>query len=121
MSIASRSGGSLAGPDSGSSLGTTSSPPIPDVPLGDSLTFAPLALPNFGFSPTVGVDAATGASPATQEAAVDATNRAIDAAMVKIPSNGTGTGIGIVAALSVLLLGAALAAQVREARHTIPD
>ena len=58
------------------------------------------------------------AAPAADEAA---TERVATASMVDVPDGGTETGLGIVAGLSILLLGAALAAHVREARHIIPD
>ncbi len=107
-------GGSLAGPDDRGA--GTSRPAIPDVPVGDSLTLAPLALPDFGFSPTF--ESSAEVSPAATEAAADPV-QAI--AAEGLSGEGAGTEIGIVIVLSLMLLGAAFAAQTRQNRHTIPD
>lgn len=110
--------GSLSGADRGSAAAGTSSPAIPDVPVGDSLTFAPLALPDFGFSPTVGLD------PVAPEAVIADVHHAVEAAALDPFRAGEGTNVGLVLAVSLLLLGAAWAAQAhqaRQARHTIPD
>ncbi len=114
-------GGSLSGADSGATLGGASSPAIPDIPVGDSLTLAPLALPDFGFGQDFDVDASVLASPEAIEEAAAVAEQAIGASVVDVSGDGTTTGLGIVAGLTVLLLGAALAAHVREQRHVIPD
>lgn len=114
-------GGSLSGDDSSGARRGSSSPAIPDVPVGDTLTFAPLALPDFGFSPTVGLGpSAEIASSTAADAAVDDAQLALDAAMAGLPGS-RGTEIGVVVVLSLLLLGAAFAAQAHKNAHTIPD
>ncbi|HEV8115133.1 MAG TPA: hypothetical protein VGP53_02765 [Acidimicrobiales bacterium] len=116
------SGDSLSAVGSGEATRSTPSPAIPDVPVGDPLTLAPLALPDFGFSPTVGLaPAADLASPAAASGAADGVQLAAEAAARRLPSRGDGPEVVVVVALSVLLLGAAFATQSRQNRHTIPD
>lgn len=107
-----------SGADHGGAAVGTSSPAIPDVPVGDSLTFAPLALPDFGFSPSVGLD------PVVPDTVIEDVQQAIDAAALDPFAPGGGTNVGLVIVVSLLLLGAAWAAQAHQAgqaRHTIPD
>lgn len=108
-------GGSLGGP--GGVGSTTSSSAIPDVPVGDSLTFAPLALPNFGFSDTVGLEEEASAPVEAERAPVSLE----EAAAASLPDGGSGTQVGVVIVVSLLLIGGAFAAQAQQNRHTIPD
>jgi hypothetical protein len=106
-------GGSLSA--SGSGLGTTAdSPAIPDVPVGDSLTFAPLALPSFGFDPEF-------VAPEEAAAVEDAPLQLEQAAAASLPDGGAGTQVGVVVVLSLLLIGGAFAAQAHQNRHVIPE
>jgi hypothetical protein len=111
-------GGSVSA-SGGSATPATSSPPIPDVPVGDSLTFAPLALPDFGFSPTVGLE-----PPGASQAVIDDVQQALNATAFDLAVAGDGSGAGVVIVVSLLLLAGAWAAKVHQARqahHTIPD
>ncbi len=110
-------GGSLSAPDGSGS--PTVSPSIPDVPMGDSLTLGPLALPDFGFSSTIGADEGDDELAAAPTEA-DAVPLELEQAAA-LPGDGNGTQVGVVVVLSLLLCGGAFAAQVRENRHTIPD
>jgi len=97
-----------------STSGSSSSPSsagVPDVPVGDPLTLAPLALPDFGFSQTMEPVAA----PANE--AELALAEAVDA----LPDQGRGAELAVVVVLSLLLIGAAGIAQLQQDRHTIPD
>jgi len=115
-------GESLSAAGTGEVTRTTSSPAIPDVPVGDPLTLAPLALPEFGFNPTIGLGpAADAASSLAASGAVDEAQLAVDEALGNLPSNGNGPEIAVVVVMSILLLGAAIASQAHQNRHTIPD
>jgi hypothetical protein len=112
-------GGSVSATGDGGATPATSSPAIPDVPVGDSLTFAPLALPDFGFSPTIGLD-----PQIASEAVIEDVQRAINATALDLADPGNGAHPGVVVVVSLLLLGAAWAAQAQQARQahrTIPD
>ena len=111
-------GGSLSATGSGDATRSTSSPTSPGVPAGDPFTFAPLALPDFGFSPTIGLaPAADFASPAAASGAADG----VQLAAAGLPNAGDGPEVVVVAVMSILLLGAAFATQAHQNRHTIPD
>jgi len=115
-------GGSLSAAGTGEVTRTTSSPAIPDVPVGDPLTLAPLALPEFGFNPTIGLGpAADAASALAAGGALDEAQLAVDEALGNLPSNGNGPEVAVVVVMSILLLGAAFASQAHQNRHTIPD
>jgi hypothetical protein len=112
-------GGSVSASAGAGATPATSSSAMPDVPVGDSLTFAPLALPDFGFSPTVGLE-----SSAPSPELVDEVQHAVNAAAIDLANPSHGVNVGVVLAASLLLLGAAFATQAhqaRQARHTIPD
>jgi len=108
-------GGSLSAPSSGLGASTADSPAIPDVPVGDSLTFAPLALPSFGFDTEFVAPEA--AAPAAEDAPLLLEQAAADA----LPDGGAGTQVGVVVVLSLLLIGGAFAAQAHQNRHVIPE
>jgi hypothetical protein len=110
-------GGSLSGSGSGLGASTTDSPAIPDVPVGDSLTFAPLALPSFGFDPQFVAPEEAAAPTAADDAALSMEQAAADA----LPDGGPGTQVGVVVVLSLLLIGGAFAAQAHQNRHVIPE
>lgn len=100
-----------------SSSGTTAtpvdSPAIPDVPVGDSLTLAPLALPDFGFDQDFEIPAA-----ATELAAaapvVDEAELAFQAAADRLQEGSSGPEVLVTVAAVVLLLGTAVALDVRK-------
>jgi hypothetical protein len=109
-------GGSLSAPESSLGASTAESPAIPDVPVGDSLTFAPLALPSFGFD-TEFVAPEETAAPVAEDAPLQLEQAAADA----LPDGGAGTQVGVVVVLSLLLIGGAFAAQAHQNRHVIPE
>ena len=96
--------------------GSTSSARVPDVPVGDPLTLAPLALPEFGFDPSFAPGAtAEVAAPSADAAKAAAITEAMAAGDSHLPE------VAVVAILSALLLAAAGAAQLQANRHQIPD
>jgi hypothetical protein len=104
-----------AAPAPAATGGATSSDKVPAVPVGDPLTLAPLALPEFGFDPsfapavTVDTDTAQTAHEARLAAVEDSLGGDSRAELV------------VVAGLSVVLLAAAGVAQLEAKRHQIPD
>jgi hypothetical protein len=105
-------GGSASTSGSG---GTTSSAAVPDVPVGDPLLLAPLALPDFGFSPTFEPVEVADLAPAVDEAEV-ALAEAADA----LSDQGSGAELAVVVVLSLLLIAGAGVAHLQAQRHTIP-
>jgi hypothetical protein len=115
---ASSSGGSVStGSSSSSSPSSTSSASVPDVPVGDPLTLAPLALPDFGFDPAFTPAAVDVAAPTPAAAEAAAYEEMMDA----LPDQGHGPELAVVVVLSLLLLAGAGVAQVQANRHQIPD
>ncbi|MGK2949322.1 MAG: hypothetical protein ACSLFP_12150, partial [Acidimicrobiales bacterium] len=110
-------GGDLSGPIAVG--GTTSS--IPDVPVGSTLYLGSLAVPEFDLAGSDAVDL-----PAQQTGAVIAdevveqAQLASDAVDEALPDGGGGA-LAAVAAMSVLLVAGAGAAQLRQRRHVIAD
>ena len=92
-------------------------PAIPDVPVGDSLTFAPLALPDFGF------DQGFEAAPSElTSGVVDATTElAVPAAADHLPKGSRGPEVLVTVAAVVLLLAAAVALDARKRPPVLPD
>ncbi len=113
-------GGSLSEAGVGDAARTTVSPAIPDVPIGDPLTLAPLALPEFRPSSALAPEpvAELGSSAAAAGGAVDAVQLAAEEGL---PRGNSSPEVVVVVLMTVLLLGAAYAAQARQNRHTIPD
>jgi hypothetical protein len=87
---------------------------IPDVPVGDPLLLAPLAMPDFGFDQSF--------APAV-EASIDAA--AVESEMadaVEAMSGGArGAELAVVVVLSLLLIAGAGVAHLQAQRHTIPS
>lgn len=120
-SASTSSGGTRANGTSGlgssaATGGSTSSASVPDVPVGDPLSLAPLALPDFGFDPSFApaatIDVAAPSAEALEAAAVtDAIEHGASRA----------AELAVVAVLSVLLLLGAAVAQLQANRHQIPD
>lgn len=94
------------------------SPAIPDVPVGDSLTLAPLSLPDFGFDQ--GFDepapAVASATPATGAGTAEL---AYQTAADRLQQGSTGPEVLVTVAAVVLLLGAAVALDARK-RAPVP-
>jgi hypothetical protein len=109
-----RSSGTSSLGSSATTGGSTSSDEVPDVPVGDPLTLAPLALPDFGFDaafePVVTTDAA---APASENVEL--------AALADLDGDSRAAELAVVAILSVLLLAGAGVAQVQANRHEILD
>ncbi len=93
-----------------------SSDAVPDVPVGDPLTLAPLGLPDFGFDQTFepAVEASI-ESPALERS--EALKDAVDA----MAGGGRGAELAVVVVLSLLLIAGAGVAHLQAQRHTIPD
>jgi hypothetical protein len=98
-----------------SSGGSASSDAVPEVPVGDPLLLAPLALPDFGFD--------QGFAPAVEasidDAAVDpeVLGDAVDA----MSGDARGAELAVVVVLSLLLIAGAGVAHLQAQRHTIPS
>jgi hypothetical protein len=93
---------------------SASSDEVPDVPVGDPFTLAPLALPDFGFDtsfePVVATDAA---APSSEKVEL--------AALADLDGDSRAAELAVVAILSVMLLAGAGVAQLQANRHEIPD
>jgi hypothetical protein len=116
-----RSSGTSSFGGSASTGGTSSSPSsaaVPDVPVGDPLLLAPLALPDFGFSQTLEPVDVGDLSPAP---AADAAEVALADAVDAMAGGGRGAELAVVVVLSLLLIAGAGVAQLQAQRHTIPD
>ena len=110
-------GGSASAPASSSS---TSSAAVPNVPVGDPLTLAPLGMPEFGFSQTF--------EPLTEPLVTDASlspesieEAALAESIASLPKHDGRTELGVVVVLSLILIAGAGLAQVQQNRHVIPD
>ncbi len=99
----------------GRSSAETSTAAVPDVPVGDPLTLAPLALPDFGFNESFTPVEVAEVAPATD---VDA---ALAQAADALPNSGSGAELAVVVVLSLLLMAGAGIAQLQQNRRTIPD
>ena len=117
----STSSGSLGGSASTASSSTSpSSATVPDVPVGDPLTLAPLGMPDFGFDQTF--------QPVTEPLVTDASlspaaaqEAALADAVAALPHHDRRTELGVVVVLSLLLIAGAGIAQLQQTRHVIPD
>jgi hypothetical protein len=93
--------------------GAPSSATVPDVPVGDPLALAPLALPDFGFdpafSPSEGIDLVVPSVETTRAAVAEQLGG----------NDGPGAELAVVAALSILLLAGAGIAQLQANRNQI--
>lgn len=107
-------GGSAGTSSTGGSSSAPSSAAVPDVPVGDPLLLAPLALPDFGFSQTAEPVEVADLSPAPAEVALA---DAVDA----MTGGGPGAELAVVVVLSLLLVAGAGVAQLQAPRHTIPE
>ena len=104
-----------------SSSSSPSSASVPDVPVGDPLSLAPLGMPDFGFSQTfepvtepLAADVALSADTFEEVAMADA----IDS----LPNRSHRIELVVVAVLSLLLVAGAGIAQFQQSRqHVIPD
>jgi len=111
-------GGSASAPASSSS---PSSATVPNVPVGDPLSLAPLGMPDFGFSQTF--------QPVTEPLVTDASlspeavhDAALADAVASLPHHNGRTELGVVVVLSLLLIAGAGIAQLQQSRqHVIPD
>jgi hypothetical protein len=93
----------------------TSSPSVPDVPVGSTLELGPLALPSFGLA---GTPAVSGDQLATSAAVADDVVLPAARAAAQLPDDSKATAV--VMAFSMLLLaGGLLIDQVRKARLPI--
>jgi hypothetical protein len=104
-----------AAPAPAATGGATSSDKVPAVPVGDPLTLAPLALPEFGFDPSF--------APAVT-ADTDTAQTAHEAELAAVADSLGGDNraeLVVVVGLSVVLLAAAGVAQLEAKRHQIPD
>ena len=115
-------------PAAGSSFGGAASsseasapvdrPAVPGVPTGDSLTLAPLALPDFGFDQgfTAAPDALDAPAPSVRPAEL-----ALPTAADQLPEGSSATEVVATIAAVVLLVVAAVAVDLRKRTRTIPS
>lgn len=104
-----------SGATSGSSGQSASSDAIPEVPVGDPLLLAPLALPDFGFDQSFApaVEASIEGSAVESEVLADAVEA--------MSGDGRGAELAVVVVLSLLLIAGAGVAHLQAQRHTIPS
>lgn len=98
--------------DQSGAAGAAGGPAIPPVPVGDRLVLGPLALPDFGFSQTVGSESAG-------PVAVDSERRvSVDRAL---SSGDSGSALALAALASLVLLATFGVARTRERAHVLTD
>ncbi len=111
-------GGSVSMGSTSSGGAAPSSAAVPDVPVGDPLTLAPLALPDFGFTETFEPVEVAVSSPAPEDP-----GEVLAEAASALSGEGRKTELAVVAGLSILLLAGAGVAQLQaqSQRRVIPD
>jgi hypothetical protein len=107
-------GASASTPTNGSGSAPSGSE-VPDVPVGDPLRLSPLGMPDFAFEQSQPAGTAD-VAPALDEAEI-ALAEAADA----LSGDGRGAELGVVVALSLLLIAGAGVAHLQSQRHTIPE
>jgi hypothetical protein len=90
------------------------------VPVGDPLILAPLAVADFDLGTSFGLAPAAEVAPSSATGAEAAEVRLAAERAADLLKGGGGSDLGVVLALSLLLLGAAFVAHARQERHTIP-